>query len=322
MQNTTEVIQTHSYTLRPMSEADIAPLVEFFNELERLEPVDDGVSLGEFTDWYRSPMNKAIYILAHLAEGTAAEGPIIGVAEFTHHPDSEKVWGWLSVHPTYRLRGVGRALYNEFDRRARQAGAASLHVTPNQQSNLLIEFLERRDFTLDRYFWSMRLPADHPVEPSTLPEGITVRTFVPGQDEPLWVEVRNATFAEHYGSVPRTLEEITHASKEEHFRPDGLFFAFDGDQIAGFCLTGIDPREAERLGYSVGHIHTIGTMPTHRRRGIGRGLLLTGVNYLRRHVTIVELGVEGKNASALTLYESVGFQHYKAWANMVKSLGE
>ena len=57
-------------------------------------------------------------------------------------------------------------------------------------------------------------------------------------------------------------------------------------------------------------------MPEYRGRGLGRALLLVGVNYLRQYVSLVELGVEGKNDTALALYESVGFKVYKGWANM------
>jgi ribosomal protein S18 acetylase RimI-like enzyme len=59
-------------------------------------------------------------------------------------------------------------------------------------------------------------------------------------------------------------------------------------------------------------------MPAYRGRSLGRALLLVGVNYLREFVPVVELGVEGKNDSALALYRSVGFHEYKGWANMVK----
>ena len=43
------------------------------------------------------------------------------------------------------------------------------------------------------------------------------------------------------------------------------------------------------------------------------------MRYLREFVPTVELGVEGKNDSALALYRSVGFHEYKGWANIVKS---
>jgi mycothiol synthase len=151
-----------------------------------------------------------------------------------------------------------------------------------------------------------------------MPDGFVVHTFVPGQDEELLTDVRNRSFAEHYGSVPRTVEEMTYRTTLPDFHPDGLFFAFDGDKPAGFCYTSRDPREWKRRGETVGHINLLGVVPEYRGRGLGRALLLQGVNYLRQYVSLVELGVEGKNDNALALYESVGFGLYKAWGNMIK----
>ena len=317
MQSTVESKPALAYTIRPMREEEIPDLVAHFNELVEREPIEDGTTVEEFTDWYHNPMNRDLYYIARLQGESGSEGRVIGNMSFAHHEDG-KAWGWFYVHPDYRLNGVGTDLYYRFVELAREAGAATMHITPNSQATLLLEFLEKRGFSLDRYFWEMRLPADQAVEAPAMPEGFTVRTFVPGQDEPLWLEARNVTFADHYGSVSRTIEEITHLSREEHFRPEGLFFAFDGDKLSSFCFTGIDSREAERLGYTIGHVHSLGTMPDYRRRGVGRGLLLYAIEYLRKHVETISLGVEGKNELALPLYEGVGFRQHKAWANMEK----
>lgn len=94
--------------------------------------------------------------------------------------------------------------------------------------------------------------------------------------------------------------------------------AFDGDKVAGFCLTSIHKEEGERRGIGIGHIDLLGTMPDYRGIGLGRALLLTGIHYLRKEVPVVELSVEGKNSNALSLYFSVGFKEYKAFSNMKK----
>jgi mycothiol synthase len=314
---------TTFYTIRLMTDDDIPAAVTYYNDLAKIETFYEPANAELIAEWRRNPMNREQVSLAFLREEDGSEGRVIGSVSVNHQPEDGKAWGWMSVHPDYRLRGLGNALYNWYAKTAEEAGATSLHIVPNSEEKLMIEFLERRGFALDRYFWAMRLDKDTPVEPPAMPEGFTVRTFVPGQDEPLWQHARNVTFADHYGSVPRTLEEITHLSKEEQFRPEGLFFAFEGgdeEKLAGFCFTGFDPREWETLGYTIGHVHTIGTMPEYRRRGIGRGLLLYAIDFLRKHVETVELGVEGKNRLALPLYENVGFHQHKAWANMEKKV--
>jgi ribosomal protein S18 acetylase RimI-like enzyme len=100
-----------------------------------------------------------------------------------------------------------------------------------------------------------------------------------------------------------------------------VFFAFEGEEAAGFCYTGIYPDECERRGVGVGHINLLGTVPEYRGRGVGRALLLIGIEYLRREVPIIELHVEGKNSNALALYKSAGFIEHRAWANLSRGQG-
>jgi mycothiol synthase len=302
-----------------MEDSDLPALVDANNEWAALEPdAVDSVSLGEAEEWHNSPINHEVNVLAFATNAAQNESKLIGLASFRKEPTDDRAWCFFHVHPDYRNHGVGAALFAECSRLAQDAGATSIHFGAGRNATLLIEFLQRRGYIVERYFWDMRLEAGHPAEPATLPAGFTLRTFVPNQDEALLTHVRNVTFADHYGSVQRTVEEFTERTKENWFHPEGVFFAFDGDEIAGFCMTTSDEREWERRGEKVGHIGLLGVMPAYRGRSLGRALLLTGVNYLRQSLPIVVLGVEGKNDSALALYRSVGFHEHKGWANMIK----
>lgn len=309
-------VANFTYTLRPVREDDFPAYVDFLNECAVLEPAVESISLDEASNWFHDPNNNDHDTLAFLTNADGSEGRIVATTVLGYKPGFPHAQGWMHVHPDYRLKGLGRALYNETVRQAEEQAASALMFTPSEHATLLIDFLGRRGYEIERYFWDMQLPANQPVEANTLPEGFTIRTFVHDQDEELLTHVRNVTFADHYGSVQRTVEEMTYRTKEPHFRAEGVFFAFEGGQIAGFCLTSMDPRECERRSESVGHIQLLGVMPAYRGRGLGRALLLAGVNYLRHDVSLVELGVEGKNDTALALYESVGFHRHKGWANM------
>jgi mycothiol synthase len=318
---TAEKRHTFAYSIRPMAEADIQAVVEYINECAGLEPVSDSLTLEEFLQWYNRPSREDHETLAFLTNEDGSEGRIIGDMNFATHPPEPRSWGWLLVHPDYRNNGVGSALYAEYMRLADEAGVTLVSLEPSREATLLIAFLEKRGHKLERWFWDMQLPAEREVEPATMREGFVTHTFVPGQDEQLLADVRNATFAEHYGFVTRSVEEMAYRTRQPDFYPDGLFFAFEGDKIAGFCYTSRDQSEWERRGETVGHIQLLGVMPEYRGRGLGRALLLEGVNYLRQYVSLVELGVEGKNDTALALYESAGFKVYKGWANMLKERG-
>jgi mycothiol synthase len=318
MQSTAEKKSTFRYTLRPLVDADIPAFVDFRNECARLEEAVEPVSLEEWTEWHHSPMNDDHDTLAFLTKDDGSEGKIIGHMVFELHPGDTRSSGWMHVHPDYRNRSLGSALYSEYLRQSDEAGVTELIMTPSRHATLLIDFLKKRGHELERWFWDMQLPAEQPIEPASMPEGFVTHTFVPDQDEELVTHVRNVTFADHYGSAQRTVEEMIYHTKQPDFHADGVFFAFDGDKIAGFCYTTRDQREWERRDETVGHIQLLGVMPEYRGRGLGRALLLVGVNYLRQYVSLVELGVEGKNETALALYESAGFKPYKGWANMLK----
>lgn len=318
MQSVSEREYTFTYTVRPLAESDIPAYIDYVNECASLEKAVDSISLDEWVEWWNSPMNHDRLTLAFLTNEDGSEGRIIGDMSLGMNPPDTRTWGWIHVLPDYRNNGIGNTLYNEFIRQATEAGATEFNITPSREAPLLIEFAARRGHELERWFYDMQLPAEHEVEPAAMPDGFVVHTFVPEQDEPLLTEVRNVTFRDHYGSVERTVEEMTYRTKQLDFHPDGVFFAFDGDKPAGFCYTSRDPREWERRGEVVGHIQLLGVMPDYRGRGLGRALLLEGVNYLRQYVPLVELGVEGKNDTALALYESVGFKLHKAWGNMVR----
>lgn len=312
---------TSNFILREMKESDIDKVADFINECARLEAeVVEETSPEEMRTWMRNPINHGRYFIALGMNEDGSEGQVIGEGEYNHAPGIEHAWGWMHVHPDHRLKGVGTAIYDAIEQHARSNNEPTATYTPSKHADLLIAFLERRGYEHERWYWELQLPADTPVnDDPQFPEGITVRTFARHEDELVFLQVRNVSFAEHYGSVQRTLEEIIAITDQPDFRPEGLFFAFDGDKVAGFCLTDIHPDEIKRRGIGVGHINLLGTMPEYRGKGIGRALLLTGIQYLRLEVPIVELSVEGKNSNALALYYNVGFKEHKVYANMVKA---
>lgn len=319
MQTNIDKQSTFTYTLRPLVESDIPAFVAFLNECAALEKAVEPIGLDEWVEWHHNPMNHELNTLALLQDESGREGRIIGNVSFEMNPPDTRSWGWLHVHPDYRNNGVGNSLYAKYIQQGDEAGAIERLVTPSRYATILMAFLEKRGHVLERWFWDMQLPAGQAVEPALWPDGLHVRTFVHDQDEELLTHVRNVTFAHHYGSVTRTVEEMTYRTRQPDFHASGVFFAFDGDNIAGFCYTSRDPREWERRGEKIGHIQLLGVVPDYQGRGLGRALLLTGVNYLRGFVDLVELGVEGKNDNALALYESVGFRQHKAWGNMLLS---
>ena len=308
-----------SYHIRLTRADEAGALAAFVTELAAREPTIESYSttLTDYIEWFSSPISREYTRWqANLVNPDSSEGAIIGRSG-VHPPTNEGFSSsMVAVHPDYRNRGVGRTLYDLVEQQAREWSAKTLLIEGNQRYTLLREFLERRGFRFDRYSWEMLLPADRTVAAAEWPEGFSVRTFVLGQDEPLYHHVLNAGFADHFAHTEVSLEQILHWINTPSFNPDGVFFAFAGAEPAGICVS-IIHSSAESEGW----IEDLAVMPAYRRNGVGRALLLTGVNWLRQQVSNVKLGVEGKNAKALPLYTSVGFQQHDGRFVMMKQLG-
>jgi len=81
------------------------------------------------------------------------------------------------------------------------------------------------------------------------------------------------------------------------------FMAMDGDVPCGIAACLIDQASDSR-----GELVSIWTAPTHRHRGIGALLVTSAIDWGRsRKLRVLRLMVTETNASAIRLYERLGF---------------
>ncbi|MBV8980434.1 MAG: mycothiol synthase [Acidimicrobiia bacterium] len=135
-------------------------------------------------------------------------------------------------------------------------------------------------------------------------EPLPVRAFIPGRDEEAWLEVNNRAFRHHPEQGGWDLETIKNREAQPWFDPDGFLLYEQDGRLAGFCWTKIHRDVAPHLG----EIYVIGTDPDFEGRGLGRRLVLAGLDWLAgRGLTVGMLYVDAANEGAVHLYEKLGF---------------
>ena len=169
-------------------------------------------------------------------------------------------------------------------------------------------------FREDRRQHQMRVPLPRP-DVARVPDGVQLRAFRPGTDDAAWLRVNNRAFANHPDQGGWVEEILTRRMAEPWFDPAGFLLAWRGDDLAGFCWTKVH-EEPERLG----EIFVIGVDPDAQGLGLGRALVLAGLDHLAtvRECPNGVLYVAAANTPAVSLYESLGFVIHRTDTALVR----
>lgn len=219
------------------------------------------------------------------------------------------------VSPAYRGRGIGRELIRWQHGRARQQLAASELPLPGwilayaeERSEATHRQFERVGLSRTRYFVKLERDLADPIPDAELPEGLRL---VPAtrDDAARFLEAKNASFRDHWGSQPTSEEQWQAIMELPTTRFDLSFLALDGERVAGFVLTDVNPEDFERQGFVGGYIGLVGTIREWRRRGVAPALLATALRAAKADgQERVTLDVDTENPSgALGLYTRLGF---------------
>jgi mycothiol synthase len=222
--------------------------------------------------------------------------------------DIGKCWLRGSVHPAHQRKGIGTSLMKCALELSRKREFTHMDCWAHGELEHSLRFLETCGFTIVRYVWTMRIQ-DPQIGRIHFPEGVTVRDFVLGEDEQDLVDIINNSFAEHWGYTDLTLEDVESWKKAEVFDPKGIFFAVYKGEVVGYCIAFLRDISLDSTLQRIGIIEGLGVHTAYRRRGIGKALLSTGVEYVQeKGLEIVELAVDAENPKAKQLYEECGFQ--------------
>lgn len=262
--------------------------------LDRASAADGAVAVNE----------AGVLHLEHAAEGVShvlalppagMPGPPSGYAQLDDR--SPAGTGQLVVDPVRRRHGIGRALL----RRLLELAPDRLQVWAVGDTDAARGLAAAEGLTPARVLLVMKRSLLDGLREPRLPDGVTVRPFVPGQDEEAWLSVNARAFASHpeQGSVTRS--DLAERMSEPWFDPAGFLLAEREGRLVGSHWT-------KRHSATLGEVYVLGVDPEAGGRGLGGALLDLGLQHLRdAGMSEVELYVEGDHERAVALYEGRGF---------------
>lgn len=255
----------------------------------------------------------------------SVEGQLVGYADIEQRYHA-KIFGLVRIHPDYVGRGIEEYLLSQTEAWAEQhiplaepGVRVTLDTYIGAQYQPMQRFFEQAGFREIRRSWRMEIDMEEMPPAPEWPEGVTVRTIVPGQDERATFQTVDTAFEDHFGHIPGNFEEWRHWMVErEDFDPSLFFLAFDGDQMAGCSLcTYTDGREQ-----GDGWVNTLAVLRPWRRKGLGMALLRHSFReFYRRGKRRVGLGVDSQNLTGATrLYQRAGMHVAREYISYEKEL--
>ncbi|CAM5252816.1 mycothiol synthase [Streptomyces xanthochromogenes] len=224
---------------------------------------------------------------------------LVGYAQLEDTDPIEAPAAELVVHPGYRGHGHGRALGSAL----LGATGKRLRVWAHGGHAAARHLAQVLGLTLFRELRQLRRPLSPlGINEPVWPEGVTVRTFTPGEDDAAWLAVNAAAFAHHPEQGSLTQRDLDDRKAEPWFDPKGFFLAEKDGELVGFHWTKVHAEE--RLG----EVYVVGIRPDAQGGGLGKALTATGLRHLAAEgLPTAMLYVDADNTAAVTVYERLGF---------------
>lgn len=264
------------------------------------------------SDWGQPTMNLSTNTLAVFAP----DGSMVGLAEVWDSEPHVQPYVFTEVHPAHQGLGIGVALAGWTEARGRQL----LPAAPSDARVVLRQFkmnadeaaarlLKTQGYTVARHNLRMTIDFDGPPTPPTVPEGLTIRPFIRGQEERKLLLAIREEFRDHWGHVEQPWDddyrEWSHFMDTNPTCDPSLFFvAVDNGEIAGTALGQTVWAEDPEAGW----IYALGVRRPWRRRGVALALLRQCfVAFYERGKHRAKLGVDAQSLTGATrLYKKAG----------------
>ena len=287
---------------------DVAALVAAAEESDGNPPLSEQtlVTLRAGDTGEHSVLALALYAPDDKLDPATAQD-LAGVAVVIEEADGTGVLE-VAVHPSYRNQGVGDRLLGELKT---VRGFAGLKAWSHGNHEAAADLATRYGYGAVRELWKMRLMTAAAALPEAhLPDGVQLRTFVPGRDEDGWLDANKAAFAHHPEQGNMTRADLDARMAEPWFDPAGFLLAVDpADRILGFHWTKVHPRHGDHP--AMGEVYVVGVTPDAQGSGLGKALTVAGIRHLQGlGLRAVMLYVDADNTPAVALYRRLGFTRW------------
>lgn len=297
---------------RHPSEDDIEVIVNIINTSNQDDPLWDVQVAEEFrkNTFEHDDWEEKGHWLALLEDRPVGYG---GGRVVKRRVEAGKNDGWVGlwVLQDYRGKGIERELLERSLEYIRSKGMAEARHFDLAGTDWRLSLLDDFGFKDVEHEYIL-VNRSKNVEVPEHPNGLKFEEFMlPDATEAQllqFMEVSNSSFSEDHTFTPFTMEYIQNwkdSTQDVHRILLGKF----GDEVVGVCISTVEEEYNKLHDVNSGWIGIFGVVKAHRRKGIGKTLLVNGMKWLwDQGLDIVYLGVDVENPKALNLYKSVGFE--------------
>ncbi|WP_052590715.1 GNAT family N-acetyltransferase [Luteipulveratus mongoliensis] len=312
--------RTAGLSWKPWTLEDVPALHAYYADVEGADQPSERVGADDLRSYLTSPRNRPE---RDTLAGRDSGGQIVAVASCRcadRDGSLRRAWFRGSVHPSRRGEGIGRAVmawqvaaarawYAESH--APDQGPLRMSVYSDSKADSESRLAQRFGLTMHRYYAELtrHYRLDETVAVPTI-DGITIKPWEDADPAQI-LDLRNETFADHWGFAHRPLDVWREQLQDSAFRPGWSRVAVDNTDgsLVAFLVSCAYEQDWEPQGYTAGYLDELGTRAAYRGRGIGTALLLEAMRVMQTDgMQAAEIGVDSENPSgAFGLYTSLGF---------------
>ena len=309
--NRPELPELSGTAWRPLDPGDAEAMADLHNacfEVDRTYRITPGEMSDEFELFGEHADTDSIGLFTEGSELLAFGWSLVPKSGKTEH----RSFVWLLVHPQIRgcveddlvgwIEVVAIDRLRSFDD---DLPTAMYHHEVFETMLDEIALFERHGFVPSRYFTESIRDLSLPIEDVVLAEGLVALPW----NETDALTVHNDAFADHWGSQPIDPEQWATYHANEFFQPQMSWVVYDGDTPVSYVQCSKYPHDWEDKGRTEAWGEGLGTVESHRGRGIASSLITMVLRAFRDDgMEYAILGVDSENPSgANRMYERFGF---------------